>query len=441
LVLWIDARDPELYREGHIKGAHLLNLYDKSAYLAEVTAAIDAQRPDALVVYCKGLDCTDSHHLAQDLQDMGYENIFDYRGGFDAWYQAGYEIEGELAAINPPPEDAITTDQAETQAWVAANLGITDIDLAGAYRIFRYAADLTLWIDAREPALFEEGHIKGAQLLYLYDESTYLPLIEAKIEELNPVALVVYCKGKDCTDSHHLAQDLQDRGHANIFVYRDGFDDWYAAGYAIEGALASAAKPAGAAAAADAGTAAPALTLPEKRPPGMYLEHILRDLLPFVFGFLLLVFWKKTAHSRTWVLSASVVVGLFFIWAAFPKIENPFEFAKNIWNYDIAPAVLVNITALIMPMLELICGIGLVTGAYRRGSSLLVGVLLLIFIAAVGFNVVRGHEFNCGCTSQQTVFSQVYLEGWNDKITLLLRDLGLLVMSAMALLYRRPNQT
>ena len=63
--------------------------------------------------------------------------------------------------------------------------------------------------------------------------------------------------------------------------------------------------------------------------------------------------------------------------------------------------------------------------------------LLVVFIVAVSFNVLRGHEFNCGCTSSATWFTDIYLTGWNDKLMLILRDLGLLVMSLLA--FKLPN--
>lgn len=335
----------------------------------------------------------------------------------------------ERPATEPAEEKGADPDQGIRQAtdFVIENVGITDIDLDRAAQIHQYANEITFWIDARSPELFEEGHIQGAQLLHLYEKQEYLPLVEAEIQASQPVALVVYCKGKDCTDSHHLAQDLNAVGYDNIFVYRGGFDDWYQAGYPIEGRLAPQSGPS---------EAVTPRTPLETKPPGMYLEHIMRDLAPFLLGLLLLVFWKRTSISRTWIWIASITVGLFFIYAAVSKIDNPFLFAKNIWNYAIAPAPLINLSALLMPMLELTAGICLVSGLFRRGGGLIVSGLLLIFILAVGYNVLRGHQFNCGCTATTTMFTDIYLAGWNDKITLLLRDFGLLVMSWMAFLFR-----
>jgi len=181
---------------------------------------------------------------------------------------------------------------------------------------------------------------------------------------------------------------------------------------------------------------AEARQLPEEKPPGMYLEHVVRDILPFVLGLIMALGWKRFSEHKGTMIAASIIVGGFFIWAALPKIATPLEFAKNIWNYDIAPGAVINLSALMLPAFEIVCGLALVFGLMRRGSGLIVSILLVIFIVAVSFNVLRGHEFNCGCTATTTMFTDAYLTGWNDKFTLILRDLGLLVMSWMAFCWK-----
>lgn len=424
-TLWIDARDPELFEKGHIEGAELLYFYDQSTYIDQITAEIDARAPMALVIYCKGKDCTDSHHLAEDLNRMGLaQNIFVYKDGYDDWAKAGLPIAPRAEGDAPEGTDDgrdVEQVQIETAQLVESNFGITDIGLDQARDIFRYMGDLTLWIDARDPELYEQGHIKGARLLHFYEQDAYIDQITAEIEARQPLALVIYCKGKDCTDSHHLAEDLNRLGLAqNIFVYKDGYQDWEKAGLPVEPEAEITTVET---------NAATASATTEEKPPGMYLEHVLRDGIPFLLGLFFLIFWGKWRDNRGALLTAVLVVGLFFIWAAYPKIGNPLMFAKDIWNYDLAPAGLINISALWMPMLELLAALAMILGFWRRGGAAWVAILLVIFMSAVSFNVMRGHEFNCGCTSTGTMLTDIYLVGWNDKYLLLLRDFGLLVMA------------
>jgi len=327
-------------------------------------------------------------------------------------------------------EEALSEDEimAGVTDKIAGNFQITDIDLKTAERFHRYAKEFTLWIDARSPELYEQGHIESALLCYINDKNNYLPEIEAQIAQRQPLALVVYCKGADCTDSHHLAEDLFTMGHENIFVYKDGFQEWYKAGLPVAGELAD--QPVS----EQTETGETARAPLEEKPPGMYLEHVLRDLIPFALGFVFLLLWPKSRRSAAVRVIAALVVGLFFIWAAVPKVAQPFAFAKSIWNYDLLAGPLINIAALYLPMLELLAGLALVFFVFRRPGGVVTGALLVLFIGAVSINMLRGHDFNCGCTSDKVYLTQIYLEGWSDKITLLLRDFGLLVMSALACL-------
>ncbi len=45
------------------------------------------------VVYCSDDDCGSSEGLAYELQDLGFMNIFVFKGGWKSWTEAGLEIE------------------------------------------------------------------------------------------------------------------------------------------------------------------------------------------------------------------------------------------------------------------------------------------------------------------------------------------------------------
>ena len=68
-----------------------------------------------------------------------------------------------------------------------------------------------------------------------------------------------------------------------------------------------------------------------------------------------------------------------------------------IYGYGLFPGVTVNVIAVVLPFIELISGLALLTGLYPRAASLIIMVLLLSFIVAISINLVRGYEFNCGC--------------------------------------------
>jgi uncharacterized membrane protein YphA (DoxX/SURF4 family) len=91
-----------------------------------------------------------------------------------------------------------------------------------------------------------------------------------------------------------------------------------------------------------------------------------------------------------------------FIYASVDKILHPLAFAEAVHRYQILPDPLINITALVLPYLELILGLLLVLGIWLPASALLVNLLLAVFLGAIVFNVARGLDIDCGCFSTGT---------------------------------------
>lgn len=91
------------------------------------------------------------------------------------------------------------------------------------------------------------------------------------------------------------------------------------------------------------------------------------------------------------------VIGCVFIMAAIPKIVDPLLFSKSIEAYQILPTYLVNITAMIVPWLELFVGIFLIIGFLLKGSALLSVAMFSAFSILIGIALFRGLSINCGC--------------------------------------------
>lgn len=85
VIVFVDARDEDHFRTGHIPGAYHLDHYHPEKTLAEVLPA--CQVAQQIVVYCKGGTCEDSEQTAIFLRDAGIakEHLFVYVGGFDEW--------------------------------------------------------------------------------------------------------------------------------------------------------------------------------------------------------------------------------------------------------------------------------------------------------------------------------------------------------------------
>ena len=110
--------------------------------------------------------------------------------------------------------------------------------------------------------------------------------------------------------------------------------------------------------------------------------------------------WRQSIKSNGWIeLAARWILGLTFIYASFHKIVSPADFAKIVYGYNLFPEISINLIAIVIPFLELVIGLALIIGIYPRSAAIIISGLLLVFIAASAINLIRGHEFNCGCFS------------------------------------------
>lgn len=88
-----------------------------------------------------------------------------------------------------------------------------------------------------------------------------------------------------------------------------------------------------------------------------------------------------------------------FIYASIDKIIHPDLFAQAVYNYQVLPGYLVNLTALILPWLELTLGTCLLINRWMAGASALAAVLMALFVGMILFNLARGLDISCGCFS------------------------------------------
>ncbi len=118
----------------------------------------------------------------------------------------------------------------------------------------------------------------------------------------------------------------------------------------------------------------------------------------------------KKLLDNSWIeLAARWFLGVTFIYASYSKILVPAVFAKIIYGYDLFPGALINLIAIIIPFVELVAGLAFIIGFYPRSTALVINAMLLVFIISLSINIIRGHEFDCGCfainTGNQSTFS------------------------------------
>ncbi len=137
---------------------------------------------------------------------------------------------------------------------------------------------------------------------------------------------------------------------------------------------------------------------------------------------------ERLAHP--WLtVRVQIALGAIFVAAALPKIADPPSFAHMIYNYRILPGSLINISALVMPWVELVVGLALILGVWVRPARWIVALLLVTFMIAIAINLGRGNAIDCGCFDTSAA-NKTYEERIRDMWIVLIRDAGMLLMIA-----------
>ncbi len=135
-----------------------------------------------------------------------------------------------------------------------------------------------------------------------------------------------------------------------------------------------------------------------------------------------------------WIVS--IGLGAVFVYASIEKIAHPLDFARIVYRYRLAGptatlgVVPANTLAVVLPWLEALVGVLLVTGLWRREAAAISGGLLVMFLVAVGYVLWQGIDVeHCGCFS---VGGEGRSAGW----TLIASDLCLLIAAVYVMVVR-----
>ena len=88
-ILFVDARAEEYLSDGFIPGAIASDDISILSNQIETMIGFDT----GFVIYCSDDDCGSSEELAYQFQDIGFNNILVFKGGWKSWKDAGLGIE------------------------------------------------------------------------------------------------------------------------------------------------------------------------------------------------------------------------------------------------------------------------------------------------------------------------------------------------------------
>jgi uncharacterized membrane protein YphA (DoxX/SURF4 family) len=147
---------------------------------------------------------------------------------------------------------------------------------------------------------------------------------------------------------------------------------------------------------------------------------------------------RKLDRTGVPLLACRLVLGYLFISMGASKAADPFEFLKLIREYQMVPegaTTALNLIAVVLPWLEILCGALLIAGVAIRGVSLLLLVMLIGFTGAVVLRALGIYQsesiafcaiqFDCGCGSGPQYICKKLLE-----------NTGLALLAALALVSR-----
>lgn len=116
-------------------------------------------------------------------------------------------------------------------------------------------------------------------------------------------------------------------------------------------------------------------------------------------------------------------LGGLFVYMGVHKIGDPVAFLKQIRLYEMLPETppyyLVG-SAIVLPWLEVVCGVALVLGLWRRGAGAVITIMLAVFTPAIFLRAWAIHTtdgtpffeiaFDCGCGGGPVVIWKKLLE-------------------------------
>jgi putative oxidoreductase len=102
-------------------------------------------------------------------------------------------------------------------------------------------------------------------------------------------------------------------------------------------------------------------------------------------------------RARIFWAALRVGLGAVFVYASLHKILEPGAFAHEVHNYKLLPGALINPFAIVLPWLELFCGLALIANRWLEAASALIALMMAAFTVAVASAVARDLNISCGC--------------------------------------------
>jgi putative oxidoreductase len=140
------------------------------------------------------------------------------------------------------------------------------------------------------------------------------------------------------------------------------------------------------------------------------------------------VFIKFISHPGT-LAFFKVFLGVIFLLSSVTKVFETAKFMDSIAGYKIVPQMFLYPMALIIPWVQLVCGLLLMLDVYPKSNAFVLSGLLTVYTIAITSAFIRGIDMDCGCFD--------LMIGLPDRVGIfaIVRDLVLLGMSGSVFLF------
>jgi putative oxidoreductase len=107
---------------------------------------------------------------------------------------------------------------------------------------------------------------------------------------------------------------------------------------------------------------------------------------------------KAVAANGTVILVFRLILAAFFLVSSYGKLVDIERYSVDaVYNFGVLPMILARPFGLVMPFIELLCGLGLLFGVLTRLSALGVALMSISFFIAKAIVLSQGRSIECGC--------------------------------------------
>lgn len=96
--------------------------------------------------------------------------------------------------------------------------------------------------------------------------------------------------------------------------------------------------------------------------------------------------------------ASRLALGFVLFISAIPHLDNPYQFAQSVANYQILPGFLVSVAAVFIPVVQLVIAFAMLfVSSWRNSAAKWACAISALFLFVQAQALARGLNISCGC--------------------------------------------